>query len=233
MLSTQKKKSLFDIASSLNTTKITEPLCSHYTKVYEKYFTDIREDTLNIVEIGIKDGDSLLLWERYFPNATIYGADINPDSVNAHNNWADHERINTFLLDQGNITDHRNFISTIAEPIDIVIDDGGHKMAHQILSFKELFPVLKPGGLFIVEDLCTSYWGNILPNSGVKNPTSAVSFFKDLVDNVNYSLHRGCHGRPEPWENLPPVEDDIFASYLDRHTESVCFYQGLCIIQKK
>lgn len=233
MLSTYKKKSLFEIASTLNTTKITEPLCNHYTKVYERYFESIREDPLNIVEIGIKDGDSLLLWESYFPNATIYGADVNPDAVSAHNNWKDHERISTFLLDQSSISDHRNFLSKINTPIDIVIDDGGHKMAHQVLSFKELFPALKPGGLFIVEDLCTSYWGDILPNSGIKNPTSAISFFKDLVDSVNYPLHRGCHGRPEPWGDLPSIEEDILATYLDKHTESVCFYQGLCIIQKK
>ena len=71
-------------------------------------------------------------------------------------------------------------------PFDLIIDDGNHWWREQILSFKTLFPFLNKGGIYIVEDTCTSYWPEYK-----NNPISCVDYFKGLVDEVNLNGARG------------------------------------------
>jgi 23S rRNA U2552 (ribose-2'-O)-methylase RlmE/FtsJ len=119
-------------------------------RLYERYFREFRETTDSILEIGVKHGGSIQAWEQYFPNARIIGMDINPEP-------SDWPRRATFVQgDQGD----RELLLSLAErfgPFDAVIDDGSHRMDHQRLSFEVLWPHVKPGGLFVIEDIHTSY----------------------------------------------------------------------------
>jgi autotransporter strand-loop-strand O-heptosyltransferase len=122
----------------------------NFTETYEKYFKSFKDKKINILEIGVNDGSSLKMWYDYFPNATIYGIDI--DDKSQFNN----ERINCVVVDQSKKENLEKFSKNIDLTFDIIIDDGSHHISDQQLTFGFLFPLLKDNGIFIIEDLHTS-----------------------------------------------------------------------------
>ena len=123
---------------------------SGFIQLYEKYFSSFRDSKINILEIGIENGDSLRIWREYFTNANICGIDIIKK---------DFKIDNTEIL-QGDQSD-KNFLRTLIDKyknFDIIIDDGSHQAKHIITSFKFLFPHLNNEGLYVIEDLQTSYF---------------------------------------------------------------------------
>jgi hypothetical protein len=140
---------LDEIAIKYNTDK--SSLFHNYTEKYDKYFSGMRNEKIKVLEIGIQNGYSLKTWKEYFPNAEIFGIDIVDCSR------MNEERIMTLLGSQTDI----NFLKKINEehgPFDIIIDDGSHYSSDMTISFETLFPLLRPGGLYIVEDLHCIYW---------------------------------------------------------------------------
>lgn len=121
----------------------------NFTEIYETYFSKLREKQLNILEIGIFNGGSLKALKEYFYNSYIYGIDF--EQIRCFTE----DRIVTACGDQTNI----NFLLNVFPEIsfDIIIDDGGHTMEQQQISLETLLPRLKNNGIYIVEDLHTSY----------------------------------------------------------------------------
>jgi hypothetical protein len=77
-----------------------------------------------------------------------------------------------------------SFLERLAEtygPFDIVLDDGGHTMKQQIVTIKTLFPHVKNGGVFVVEDTHTSYW----PGFGIAAHECFMNYAKRFVDSIN------------------------------------------------
>ena len=155
-----------------------------YTKVYEKYFDRLRDEKLKILEIGIADGKSLLTWSDYFKNSTIVGVDIHKIDLKEKN--LDRENIK---VHQGSQSD-KKFIEEIIKEykeFDIIIDDGSHLTKDVKKSFELLFSALKDNGLYVVEDMQTSYnhffGGNPFD---LKYSNSHMNFFKQLTDSLNY-----------------------------------------------
>ena len=131
-------------------------IAHHYTRIYHELFRSKALEPIRILEIGLCRGrvegwaqdqvPSLQMWLDYFPNAEVIGADIEDFS------WFSHPRIRIHRVDQGD----RGMLEQLAArqmPLDIIIDDGSHASAHQHLTLGVLFPALKPGGLFVIEDL--------------------------------------------------------------------------------
>lgn len=125
-----------------------------YTSIYERWFEPMRNESLRLLEIGVCDprmpGASLKGWYEYFPNATIFGYDI----LDAHR--FDNDRVATFVGDQSDRADLARFVESSGGEFDIIIDDGSHRPMHQQVSLAFLFPHLKPGGQYIIEDLHTA-----------------------------------------------------------------------------
>lgn len=121
-----------------------------FTEIYERFFYPLKYEPIKIFEIGIGRGDSLRLWEHYFPKASIYGIDIFDKSSLAS------KRIHTFVADQGSRNKLKQFIRKLGNTYDIILDDGGHYMDLQQVSFAFLFKYAKPGGYYIIEDVHTS-----------------------------------------------------------------------------
>lgn len=121
-----------------------------YTKYYAEYFDNIRLNKLNFLELGVREGWSLKMWHEYFQNGLIYGIDNNmegkcPDSFNE-------ERVIFKLCSQ----DDEEFLTNLSNEVggfDIIIDDASHISPLSIKSFEILFPLLKPGGIYVIEDL--------------------------------------------------------------------------------
>jgi hypothetical protein len=112
---------------------------------------------VKLLEIGIGGyddslgGRSLLAWRAYFPFGTIIACDIVPKSELAS------RRRHIRQLDQASAADLALLCEQEA-PFDIIIDDGSHLNAHQIFTFEHLFHALKDGGIYVVEDVQTSFW---------------------------------------------------------------------------
>jgi len=131
----------------------TDKISHGYLQIYHKFFEE-NKFSKKIVEIGTYMGDigSLEFLSSYFKDAVIYGVDIN-DYSNLNN-----EKIKTLIFNQEDRDDLNKLLEIIGDDIDIIIDDGGHTMRQQQISFGHLFKSIKSGGIYIIEDLHTSNW---------------------------------------------------------------------------
>lgn len=159
----------------------------HYLNIYEREFSEYRDTELNFLEIGVFEGGSIELWRNYFgPKAHIAGIDINPDCANYV------EKPNKVFI--GSQAD-KAFLSRVKNDIgalDIILDDGSHVAYHQMTSFRELFPILKSGGLYVIEDLHTAYQPGY-HEGGYRRPGTAIELAKTLVDDMHAWYHKnGC-----------------------------------------
>lgn len=128
----------------------------NYIKLlYGRLFFPYRETLKTFIEVGIMNGASVELWRDYFINGTIVGADINLDYPTEHFNRIGNDRIELVKLDQSSREDLERF-STLYSDVDVILDDGSHKMFDQQVTFAKLFKTLKSGGIYILEDLHTS-----------------------------------------------------------------------------
>lgn len=124
---------------------------STYLDIYHKYLNHKRNEVKTLVEIGILNGSSLKMWKEYFPNATIYGIDINPECRKY-----EEDRIKILIGDQNDDA----FLEKIKNElpnIDVLIDDGSHITLHQIKTFNYLYDKINKDGTYIIEDLANSY----------------------------------------------------------------------------
>ncbi|MBN1267057.1 MAG: class I SAM-dependent methyltransferase [Anaerolineales bacterium] len=154
----------------------------HYIPLYDRYFSSFRGRKIRFLEIGVGQGGSLQMWRKYFGDeAIIFGIDINP-KCEKFNGLAGQVRI-------GSQTDGLFLESVVKEMggVDIVLDDGSHHMAHFPVTLKYLFPLLKYGGIYMIEDLHTAYWKRF--GGGYRAMTNFFAFIMDLVDDMHHWYH--------------------------------------------
>ncbi len=199
----------------------------NYTSVYSKYFDKIKNDRLVFLEIGIYKGDSVKLWENYFPNADLHFIDITSEYIQ-YNSTRSHYH----FLNQKNVLALEALGKDVG-PFDIIIDDGGHTMTQQITSFKALFPFVKPGGMYVIEDLHTSYWNQYGGIGSFENPIggkgTTVGFLQELVDSVNFV------GASTECADFDKANASLLSrmTKYQKHIESIHFHSSLCIIIKR
>ncbi len=193
----------------------------NYTQVYYKYFAPLRAQPIKFLEIGIYKGNSVKLWENYFPNAELHFIDITLDFVEYFS-----KRSQYHLGNQASPADLSRIMRASGGEFDVILDDGGHHMDQQIMSFQVLFPHVKSGGMYIIEDLHTSYWEGW---NAARYPISAVNFLKGLIDELNFvgqRTARASHLKIDPSiaGELNPYREQI---------ESIHFYDSIAIIIKR
>jgi SAM-dependent methyltransferase len=127
-----------------------------YLRTYSRWFGELLDEPIRLLELGIQRGGSLLLWADVFPRGEIVGLDLNPAPV------LDSERIRTYQGPQQDpaVLD-RIAAEAAPEGFDIVIDDASHLGEFTLASFNHLFDRhLKPGGLYVIEDWGCGYWSD-------------------------------------------------------------------------
>lgn len=186
-----------------------------YTQHYERYFKPLRSRRLNVLEIGVGGYDvpsegarSLRMWKAYFSKSRIVGIDIEDKTA-----WRE-RRIDIRQCDQTDGYALRK-LSEEYGGFDIVIDDGSHINQHVIATFEMLFPLLRPNGIYAVEDTQTACWPTW--GGGVESPASSIAFFKRLVDGLNHSEYPISGYRP---------------TYFDENIAEISFFHNLVIIRK-
>lgn len=221
------EESLSDLALELDTDK--GPQAHNYTEIYVHYFAPLRDKSIKFLEIGIGNGRSVLMWEQYFPNAEFHFIDNDPRILEMPKSKG------TFyhLLDQGDRVSLEEFVENAGGDFDIIIDDGGHFMHQQIISFQTLFPHLKSGGLYVIEDLHTSYWTSFGGHGNYQDPQAGdgttIEFLKNLVEDLNYTSGATGYG---DWKRTPPDLWETLNEY-QRHIRSIHFYKSLCFIERQ
>ena len=200
---------------------------SSYLLEYERIFEGIRSKPISMLEIGVQNGGSLEIWASFFPEAiAIIGCDINPDCAKLKYK---NPKIHLFVGD-ANQKDSLNAISKQAPNLDIVIDDGSHRSSDIIRSFCLYFSRLTPGGIFIAEDLHCSYWKPF--EGGIDYQYSSMSFFKQLVDLVNWEHWTNLQSRTERLKTI----NDFYGCFVTEEDlaciHSIEFVNSMCIIRK-
>jgi hypothetical protein len=158
---------------------------THYFWVYEKHFAHLRDKEFKMLEIGVLNGGSLEMWRNYFPKAKIVGIDINPDCRN-------HEQADKNIFVRiGDQSDEKFLQSLVDEfgEFDLILDDGSHHVDHVNRTFQYLYPKLKDGGIYFIEDTHAAYW----PSHGgsINAPESIHNVAKDMIDSINADHARG------------------------------------------
>jgi len=128
-----------------------------YLANYVREFGHLADKPIALLELGIREGASLLLWRDMFPQAHIAGLDINPMSLSD-----DSGRVRAYQgLQQDHATLDRIASEVAPEGFDVIVDDASHLGRYTAASFWHLFPNhLKPGGIYVIEDWGTGYWPN-------------------------------------------------------------------------
>jgi len=148
---------------------------AHYFDIYHHHFQAFRNRPVTIVEFGISHGGSLQMWKHYFgEQARIIGVDINPKCATLAE-----PQIEVVIGDQENREFLRSLAASVGE-VDVLIEDGGHTMNQQIATFEELWPIVVDGGVFLMEDLHTSYWPEY--GGGLRRDGTFIEYAKNLID---------------------------------------------------
>ena len=193
-----------------------------YERFYDLFMIPLKYNKMNILEIGIDQGRSLKTWIDYFPYANIYGIDIN----NEYNGI----RYKIFKGDQSKKNDLKKIVKNIGT-CKIIIDDGSHVPKHQLISFNYLFDkCLDFGGIYIIEDIETSYWKKselygYKIDEGYDSENNIVKIFKDIADIVNREFLLE--------ENIEKIKLYNKISYDNLKYISLIMFGQNCIIIKK
>jgi predicted methyltransferase len=133
----------------------TDKNCLHcyVDEVYEDLFKYIRTSVKRMLEIGVDNGGSILMWREYFPEASIIGID-NKDCPQL----ADRERIEFIESDAYNI----ELVDQLPSDFDIIIDDGPHTLESMTFLIKEYLNKINQNGMIVIEDIQEFNWTNIL-----------------------------------------------------------------------
>lgn len=183
-----------------------------YFEVYHRAFERYRGRPITFVEIGVQNGGSTHMWRRYFGvQAKIIGIDIDP-SCKA----LEKDGFEIWIGDQADPNFWEKFCAKYPE-VDVILDDGGHTMLQQIVTFEALFPILRQGGTYLCEDTHTSYFP--AHGGGLGRAGTFLEYVKGLID----EMHAWYHA---PLANLP---------YLDiaNHLYSIGVFDSIVVLEKR
>ena len=162
-----------------------------YTELYHMLFHPYRPRKINFLEMGLliggpehgvdkdrktEDLPSIRMWLDYFPKARILGLDVSDFS------WFEHERFSFHRCDMDDRAEIAAAMDGIEGGLDIVVDDASHASHHQQNAFLEIFPKLKPGGLYVIEDL--RWQPETYEQPGI---TKTAALFRSFVDDRKFS----------------------------------------------
>jgi hypothetical protein len=155
-------ETLIDMFAKHSVNRSTDKLISRHAYYYDEAFSHLKNEITSLLEIGINRGGSMRAWKDFFVNAEIYGIDCRYSPIRrleaeggerthaVRINVEDKEKLARFAVDK---------------QFDIIIDDGSHNNHHQIIAFETLWPTIKPGGYYVIEDTAVSWNENHIHSS--------------------------------------------------------------------
>ena len=187
----------------------------NYLHVYDFFLNKLKEQEFTLLELGVFHGESLKTWKNYFEKANIVGVDIDSNCIEYKE-----ERIDIIIGDLSEISTYNTLREINAK---IIIDDASHAWSHQIKAMMELFPSMPHGGIYIVEDIGTSfsnYKKSIYADLRVST-YEFLSALSELATGHEMVIHN----------KLESCRDDMES--ISTQIDMISFIYGSCIIIKK
>lgn len=186
-----------------------------YFEVYERHLRRYRGTEVNIVEVGVQKGGSLDMWGSFLGDkANITGIDVDPECAKL---VYDNPNVKVLIGDQGSPEFWDGFLANKPK-IDIFIDDGGHYMDQQILTFEKVFPVMPVGSIFICEDCHTSYMSH--NGGGLNRKGTFIEYAKQYVDVLHWD-----------WKENYTTDLDRL-NKIGKDLTGVFFYDSMVVFEK-
>jgi hypothetical protein len=175
----------------------------HYFEIYHRYFNRFIGKEVHVVEVGVAGGGSLDMWKSYFGGGCkVYGVDIHKECKKFED-----DATKIFVGDQGNRDFWKAFKAKVPA-VDVFIDDGSHKPEDQIVTIEEMLPHIKPGGVYLCEDI-----------HGVYNPFTA--YICGFIDKLNGMKFR-----------LPGHYFEVVPSAMQKYVYAIHSYPFVTVIEK-
>lgn len=186
----------------------------HYFEAYERFFSKYRNQDVVILEIGVYKGGSLQMWKNYFQGkgnrVMVYGIDINPECKEL-----EEDNVEIYIGSQ----EDRGFLKKVKKKVgkvDILIDDGGHSMVQQITTVEELFDLVSEDGIYLCEDVHTSYMREIY--GGEYKGNTFIEYTKNIIDCLHAQYSE---------------TDMLKANKYSEEIKSITYFDSMVFIEKK
>lgn len=181
---------------------------SHYLEIYDRHLDRYRGREVRLLEIGVQNGGSLEIWRRYLgPKALIQGLDADPRCA------AITGLDETVVI--GDQSDPAVLVSVAGSeprPLDVVIDDGSHLWRDQISTFDTLFPLLAEDGVYVCEDVHSSF----VAYFGDESSVSFIDYARGLIDRMHAAY---VNNAPDPG-----MARSVFAVHI---------YDSMVVVEKR
>lgn len=159
----ENEKTLNEIYTLLGSENCDKGTVHSYIPFYQVLFEGYRKNTVNVLEIGIYRGVSLLMWDKFFYNSNkVVGVDISLDWV--HQRVFDYAKVNNKLQILQHDATRESVLDIVSDNYDIIIDDGSHILQDQLKAFDLFKDRLNDGGLYVIEDIQSDYDASVLRN---------------------------------------------------------------------
>jgi len=192
-----------------------------YFDVYERHFSKFVGKSPRILEIGLWECGSTELWQKYFgPGTELVGIDIDR-RINDHK-LPDQT---VYLADQSDPAHWELFLEAEPEPFDIILDDGGHQMHHQITTLKTMINQVRDGGVYMCEDNHTSYMSHSPWHAGYKTPSNFIEYTKDIIDVLHDEWTRT--DSEAATHNSPQIPTELVERY--NRVQGIHYYDSIVV----
>lgn len=151
------------------------------TDYYEPFVAPMRNRRIRVLELGVKEGRSLRMWKDYFPNATIVGVDL------SYKRYINESRIQVVSGDQRDAETIQRAVELAGGPLDLICDDGSHYADGQVGALTLLWPHLAPDGIYMIDDVHTSYRASY--DMGWRQPGTTIEYLKNCLDDIHVAEH--------------------------------------------
>lgn len=199
-----------------------------YLRKYELFFDRLRgNEALCFLELGAGPdwniGASTRLWRAYFKTGDIHVADTKPSVLKLQD-----QDVYIHVGDLGDL----DFLANLSRnQYDVILDDASHGWHHQQCAFSHLFPSVRPGGLYIVEDIHTSF-GPMRDRYHQGQSIDTFAFLAALACRV------AGKGRPYPVDfpmgkTLEDNESTAGSLTYWKEIDMITFVHHSCILVKK
>lgn len=204
-----------------------------YARYYEPFMEPLRDDPIRLLEIGVEHGRSLRVWQEYFESAShVFGIGYGnfqeltkqdcSSAASTRVAGSARDRCTIYKGDQSDVQFLENFAVDSGGAFDVLIDDGSHVPSHQRISFTHLWPHVKPGGYYVLEDIETSYWSRDSEAYGYKltGEHSVMGHFQKVLNTINRELlGTTAAGLPELYHDISSIQFGLNVIILRKMSE--------------
>ena len=209
--------------SSLQVGKTKLYITHDYLRHYDFLFSSFRNDKITLLEFGCFRGDSLRMWEQYFPEAQIYGVDLD-EGAKMHEKG----RVHVVIGDATSQETHDHIRDTLGSAF-IILDDASHAWGDQRRSFELFWDIVSPGGFYVIEDLeCGTLGAYPAHPPKVLDSQPFCDYMHDISRILRWAPDRQPEVNAYHFEHLPERLKTI-----EREMDMCVFIPGAVIVRKK